>query len=192
MSIETRKSVGSIDLTRRGAIALAAAGVLTITCPDNGYAATVQNTTLNSSWNSDKTAQELWDAAVLEATADGEPIIETKACRQTEIAPYSSVSARATANISVMGQPDVVSAIAVYDTSTDEFGNKIVTTLHDTWLTLTAGSVINSTYSYTRIDRGRTLAINYTASFKSYLGFTQSYTLYAEFYYNGKGNLRVS
>lgn len=192
MSIKTKRSAGSIDLTRRGAIALAAAGILAITCPDNVYAVTVQNSAPNSSWNSGKTAQELWDAAVLEATAADEPVIEGKTCRQTEIIPYSSVSARATANISVMGQPDVVSAIAVYDTSTDALGNKIVTTLHDTWLTLTAGSVINSTYSYTRIDGGRTLAINYTASFKSYLGFTQSYTLYAEFYYNGKGNLRVS
>lgn len=152
MSIKTKRSAGSIDLTRRGAIALAAAGILAITCPDNVYAVTVQNSAPNSSWNSGKTAQELWDAAVLEATAADEPIIEGKTCRQTEIIPYSSVSARATANISVMGQPDVVSAIAVYDTSTDALGNKIVTTLHDTWLTLTAGSVINSTYSYTRID----------------------------------------
>ena len=138
-------------------------------------------------------AMRCWEEAVNEATAAGEPIIvveDSDIERGRNVETRYSVSSTRRVNgqalnsfTTVAGQPEVVRAIAVYWVS----DSGLITTLEDTWLQGTASSVAHCTYSYTKLDGGQTLAVNYTATLTNYVDFNQAFYFYAEFYEDGSG-----
>lgn len=131
-----------------------------------------------------------WLDAVAKAKDEGVPVFYGLSCKEDVTTRATSyVSGYATTGLTILIYPDTLSAIATYDVS-DE--SRIIR-FRTTWLSLNMGSIVNSTYNYTIIDSGRTLAIQYVASFKEFLtGNTRSGNAYAEFYPSGSGKLRMT
>ena len=132
-------------------------------------------------------ADALWARAVAEAQAAGEPVVEGLTGNPEAAQPAASVvytTGQASLIVYVNGFSDRVGAVAVYDVST------IISTVYNAYIYSMYGihSVSNTTYSYTRIDGGRTLAVHYSCLLTNKTtGIAQVSTYYAEFYLDGSG-----
>lgn len=178
--MKARENVASI-VTRRNFLAGTALGALGIAgavlAPKVAVASQV------SSSNEDcALAQKLWDRAVAEATAAGESIHENIASDPSKITPYAYVTGSAEKWITVALVPTHVAAIAVYETTS----TSKIETVYNAWIEVTIGSTSNNTYSWTRLDAGRTLAVNYTCTISNAMG-NEVWTFYAEFGASGSG-----
>lgn len=178
------KSPFDIWLDRRSfiaAVGLSAAAIPgALLIPNSARASTVENDHLNDPWLE----------AVTKAKDEGVPVFYDIPCKE-EISTRATsyVSGRASTRLTVLIYPDVLSAIATYDVSSE---NRIVR-FRTTWLTLNMGSIENSTYNYTIIDSGRTLAVQYVATFREFAtGNARSGNAYAEFYPSGSGTMRMT
>lgn len=178
------KSPFDACLNRRSFIAavglstIAASGALLT--PDSAKASTIEGDYFSDPWLE----------AVAKAEEEGVPVFYDIPCEEEKsIRATSYVSGHATTGLTILVYPDTLSAIATYDVSSE---NRIVR-FRTTWLTLVMGSIVNSTYNYTIIDSGRTLAVQYVATFKEFhTGVTRSGNAYAEFFPGGSGILRMT
>ncbi len=182
-----KKANGASSLvTRRTVLCAAAASLIGAAAPKSLWA-DVDKRVGEDDPREALTAQELWAQAVEKAARENAPVFYDLEPKSSNIVPYAYKSGRNTQNIVVAMQPDVLSALAAYEVS----GNKI-TSFYDAWLSLTTGSVAHCTYSYALIDGSRTLAVNYTATLKNYLGFSESFDVYSEFGVSGGTWMTVS
>lgn len=129
-------------------------------------------------------ADYLWQKAVREATAAGEPIITLEDSSRIIPASYKSVAAETNLGSAF----ERLGAVAAYEVT-----NNQIAAVYDTWLYTVYGiyDVSHSTKKYTLIDQRRTMAVNYTATLKSFTSQTLVISCYAEFYYDGTGWLTL-
>ncbi|MCI2051246.1 MAG: hypothetical protein LKJ82_05240 [Atopobiaceae bacterium] len=143
-----------------------------------------------------KTAHELWIQAMEEAERQGEPVIsipESYFSLDT-ISPLrrgrSYVSAKASCFLPVAAQPEVVYEIATFSTSGSDI--EIIDQVYGCYITGFSGEITNSVVHYTKLDGGRTLAVNMTFTIKNYVKFSSTYETYAEFSPSGGGWMRAT
>lgn len=169
------------EMTRRGFLAKAGlagvAGAAAICMPDVAFASQGQQTAEERN----ATALKLWEKAVGEAELAGEEVHEGILPSGNFVVPYAYTNGSATKWINVGGLPTLVGAVAVYE------ANSRIEAVYDAWITVSYGSVSNLTYKWTRIDAGRTLAVNYTCTLTNPIGLNEGWTFYAEFGTSGSG-----
>lgn len=173
-------TIGAQNITRRNFLAKAGvvglAGIAAVASPQMALADTAGTREAHN-----LTAEKLWEKAVAEAMAAGEEIHEGIMPSASQVVPYAYVNGSASKWINVGGVKTLVGAIAVYEANTR------IEAVYDAWITVSYGSVNNLIYNWTKIDSGRTLAVNYTCTIANPLGLNDVWTFYAEFGVSGSG-----
>lgn len=161
------------NMTRRGFLAALAAGVATCALTPAEAFASVEGVAVSS-----KSADELWQEALLKAAEEGSPVFENIQSKNgSGILARSSVSGINKKNVTVGAVSDVLSAVAAYEvTSANRIG-----TVQDAWVHGTQSTATNCTYSYTKIDGTRTLAVRFTVTLRNIFGISQSFKVYSEY-----------
>lgn len=161
------------NMTRRGFLAALAAGVATCALTPAEAFASVEGVTASS-----KSADELWQEAVLKAAEEGSPVFENIQSKSgSGVLARSIVSDGNDKNVTVGGVPDVLHAIAEYEvTSANRIG-----AVKKAWVHGTQSTATNCSYSYTKIDGNRTLAVRFTVTLRNIFGISQSFRVYSEY-----------
>lgn len=179
MAPNEKSSTGA--LSRREFLAAAGFGIVSFAAfPQVAFADTLSG--------SGKSADELWAEAVACAEANGDTVVYGLRPHAYPIPAGVKKTGRVSCADGVVGVPEQITAVAIYDVNDS---NKIWK-FYDAWVHGTQSTVSNLYFDYTIADGGRSLIVNYTATFRNYFGFSETLRIYASFGPSGGSFIRVS
>lgn len=135
-----------------------------------------------------KSADELWAEAVARAEANGDTVVYGLRPHAHPIPAGVKKTGRVSCADGVVGVPEQITAVAVYDVN----DSNRIWKFYDAWVHGTQSTVSNLYFDYTIADGGRSLIVNYTATFRNYFGFSETLRIYASFGPSGGSYIQVS